>query len=249
VRAAGLQGRVVLVTGSSRGLGRSLVLALAAEGVDVVINYLCDRQAAEQTARQAQQQGVRVKTIQADVREWSQVQALMDSAVTHMGRLDGLVNNVGGFLQKPLQDLTPIEWLEMINSNLHSAYYGCKAVLPIMKQQRYGRIINIGVANADRLQAYSTIAAYAIAKTGVQILTRSLAREVAAHSITVNMVSLGLMDTGLWSGVEKEEQIKKVPMGRLGSGADFAAAVFYLLSDQANYITGANLTVSGGWGV
>jgi NAD(P)-dependent dehydrogenase (short-subunit alcohol dehydrogenase family) len=249
MNASALEGQVAMVTGSSRGLGRHLALALAGHGADVIINYHREHLAAEEVVDLAQKQGVRAMALQADVRDWSQMQRLAAAALKRMGRLDILVNNVGDFLQKSLLEMDVIEWQEMIASNLHSAFFGCRAVLPAMRHQGYGRIINIGLANANRIHAYATVAAYAIAKTGVQILTRSLAQETALYGITVNMVSPGLMESDLTSMEEKRQQINAVPMRRLGVASDLVGAVLYLLSEQAEYVTGADITVSGGWGL
>ncbi len=238
--------RTALITGSSRGLGRHTALALAREGADVIIHYRNNRTEAEQVAQEAQQMGVRAYCLAADVRDQQQVQNLINAAQQKNGRLDILINNVGNFIQQRLLEMEAKAWHEMIDSNLHSVFYGCKAVLPIMIKQGYGRIINVGVANADRIQAFVQTAAYAIAKTGVQILTRSLARETAGLGITVNMVSPGLMAA---AESQEEQPTPTVPMGRMGQAADFCTAVLYLLSDHAHYVTGANIVVSGGWGI
>jgi len=249
MKTKSLQGRVALVTGSSRGLGRHLALALAGQGADVFIHGRRNSPAAEQAVAEVRAKGVRSRLVTGDVRQWHQVRELMSTVVAEYGRLDILINNVGDFLFKPLLRLTVEEWRDMIDSNLHSAFYGCKAALPTMLQQGWGRIINVGVANADRIHAYAGAAAYAIAKSGVQILTRSLAVEVAAQGVTVNMVSPGLMDDSSLNDEARERQIHAVPMQRLGVATDLVGAVLFLVSEEAEYITGANITVSGGWGL
>lgn len=249
MKTKSLQGRVALVTGSTRGLGRHLALALAGQGADVFIHGRRSSPAAEQAVAEARALGARSRLVTGDVRQWHQVRELMSTVAAEYGRLDILINNVGDFLFKPLLRLTVEEWRDMIDSNLHSAFYGCKAALPTMVQQGWGRIINVGVANADRIHAYAGAAAYAIAKSGVQILTRSLAVEVAAQGVTVNLVSPGLMESSALTDEVRTRQIHAVPMKRLGLATDLTSAVLYLLSDEAEYITGADITVSGGWGL
>lgn len=245
---ANLCTRTALITGSSRGLGRHAALALAREGANVVVHYRHNKAAAEQVVQEARQWGGHVYCLAADVRDQQQVQNMIAAVQHNSGRLDILINNVGNFYQQPLLEMDGQAWHEMIDSNLHSVFYACQAVVPIMIEQGYGRIINVGVANADRIQAYVQTAAYAIAKTGVQILTRSLARETAGYGITVNMISPGLMASGAVSETE-EGQARSVPMGRVGGGVDYSSAVLYLLSEGAQYVTGANIVVSGGWGL
>lgn len=187
--------------------------------------------------------------VQADVRNPDQVQSMIRQILDRWNRLDVLINNVGDFLSKPLDDTSEIEWRTIIDSNLNTVFNVCKAVLPRMRQQQYGRIINVTVATADRIRAFDNIVPYAIAKTGVLILTRSLARAEARHGITVNAISLGLMQPETGEPGHSPGMEGTIPAGRPGTPADFLHAILYLLHDNSEYITGTTLTVSGGWGL
>ncbi len=244
-----LSDKVVLVTGSSRGLGKGMALGLAHHGASVVVHYLQNREAAEQTGEEISKLGREPLIVQADVRQWQQVQSLVDKVIRFYGRIDVMVNNVGAFLQSSLADLDIESWHNLLDSNLNSAFYCCKAVLPYMRQQRWGRIINIAVANADRIHAYQRITAYAIAKTAVLILTRSFAVEEAKNGITVNAISPGFMDNGGLSEQEKTRQSLVVPQKRLGNVNDLLPVLCALIDARSRYVTGSNTVVSGGWGL
>ena len=243
-----LPGKVTLITGSSRGLGRGLALALADRGVRILVNYLTQTEQARETVELIRGKGQQAVALQGDVREWRQVRELMKKAAAEWGQIDFLINNVGDFVFKKLNDVSVDDWNGMINSNLNSCFNCCKAVLPYMREQKYGRIINIGLANAG-VKAYENVVPYAIAKTGVYILTKSLAVSEAQHGITVNVVAPGLMDNDSLSEKQIQEISRSVPMGRAGTPDDLAGAVLYLLSDAAQYVTGTEIIVSGGWGL
>ncbi|HOT95962.1 MAG TPA: SDR family oxidoreductase [bacterium] len=244
-----LEGRIALVTGSARGLGAGMVRALATQGAAVAIHYRKSREAAERLAKELQDQGVTAATFQANVTRWAEVCDLRTAVLEHFGRLDILVNNVGTFFEKPWGSFTPAEWEEMLASNLTSVYYTCQAFWPGLVAQRWGRIINIGLANSDRIHAYRNILPYAIAKSGVLILSKSLALEGAPHQITVNVLAPGLMDNGTLDTTARQTATQQVPAGRPGTSTDLAAALTFLCSEAASYITGAQIPVSGGWGL
>jgi 3-oxoacyl-[acyl-carrier protein] reductase len=244
-----LSDKVVLVTGSSRGLGKGIAIGLARHGALVVVHYLQNREAAEQAGEEISKVGREPLILQADVRQWQQVQSLIDKVIRFYGRIDVLVNNVGAFLQSSLADLDIESWHNLLDSNLNSVFYCCKAVLPYMREQKWGRIINIAVANADRIHAYQRITAYAVAKTAVLILTRSFAVEEAKNGITVNAISPGFMDNGGLSEQEKTRQSLLVPQKRLGNVDDLLPVICALIDDRSRYVTGSNTVVSGGWGL
>jgi len=243
-----LKGKVALVTGSSRGLGKGIVSALADKGINVIVNYSSSIKEARKTVEQIRARDLSAVAIQGDVSEWEQAKGLIADAVNEWGRIDFLINNVGDFIYKESNEISVNEWNNMINSNLNSSFYCCKAVLPLMRRQKYGRIVNIGLANAG-VKAYKNVLPYAIAKTGVHILTKSLAVSEAEYGITVNVVAPGLMDNESMSNEEIYEQSRIVPMQRVGTADDLAGAVLYLLSEEAKYVTGTEIIVSGGWGL
>jgi NAD(P)-dependent dehydrogenase (short-subunit alcohol dehydrogenase family) len=244
-----LAGRVALVTGSARGLGRGMAQALSSQGAAVAIHYRQSHEEATRLAKEMTGKGNDADIFQADLTLWEEVDRLHDELLQRFGRLDILVNNVGNFAEKPFNSLTPAEWDELVASNLNSTFYACRAFWPGMVQQRYGRIINIGMANCDRIHAYHQIIPYAIAKTGVLILSKSLAVEGAPHNITVNVLAPGLMDNSEPSQSMHKAVSERVPAGRLGTAKDLSGALLYLCSDEAAYVTGAQIPISGGWGL
>jgi len=244
-----LQGKTALVTGASRGLGKDVALFLGRLGANVAVNYLQDETAAEQVVAKIERTATQAAAIHADVREWQQVEKLVSRVTARFGSLDILINNVGEFITSPLWKMDIKDWHNMLASNLHSAFYCSKAVIPVMQKRKFGRIVNIALANANRIHAYKTTAAYAIAKTGILILTKSLAVEVAAFGITVNAVSPGLMDNGSLTPERIDSMAPKIPLGKPGTGKDIVGAIGYLVSDEAAYVTGTEIIASGGWGL
>lgn len=239
--------RVALVTGSARGIGRAIAVRLAETGADIAINYRRSADEAYTLAEQIQALGRRVAVLQADVTQPDTAARLVSAAQERLGTVDVLVNNVGDFFFKPVARMTGHEWQTVLDSNLSSVYHLCSAALPEMRRRGWGRIVNIGLSPTYLVRGAPNIAAYAIAKTGVLILTRSLAVEEARHGIAVNCVSPGLIDTGYLPPEQKGWMEKRVPMGRLGRPSEVADAVAYLTSEGAAYISGANLAVAGAW--
>ena len=232
---------VALVTGAAKGIGQAVVLALAGAGYDVAVHYRFSAEEAEQTAREARGQGVRAQTFQADVTKVAEAENLVQSVYDTMGGLDVLVNNVGNYHQGPLADLEVETWHEMFDSNLHCTFYLCRAALPLMQTAGGGRIVNLGFTGAELLKARPSIAPYSIAKTGVILYSKALAKTYAADKITVNVVSPGVMENSVAQPVES------IPLGRSGKLSELSSAVLYLVSPEAAYITGVTLEVAGGW--
>jgi len=239
--------RVALVTGGARGIGRAIVERLAQDGTIVAVNFRNRQDAADQLVGCLDQDGAVVTCHRADVRDPRGAARLIEDVQGRHGRLDILVNNVGEFALGRLATTSDNHWRDVLDSNLTSAFHTSRHALPGMRDRGYGRIINIGLSPVHLVRGAPNLAPYAIAKTGVVILTRSLAAEEAAHGITVNCVSPGLIDSGLLPPVQREWMIERVPSGRLGRPEEVADAVGFLVSDRAAYISGANLTVSGGW--
>ncbi len=238
--------KVALVTGSSRGIGRASALKLAENGCNLAINYLSNNWSAEQVVDQIRKMGRKAVLFQCDVSNFAQVEETVEKAKLEFGRIDILVNNVGPFLYKTIFDTTIQEWHEIFNSNLNSVFYCCKAVVPIMREQKAGVIINIGAPNAERTQGYIRNCAYATAKTGVVVFSKSLAKEEAKNGIRVIVVNPGFVETDNYTEEAKQHWSKEIPMRRMGTPEEIANAVAFLCSDEASYITGSVLNVHGG---
>ena len=243
-----LRQRCALITGGTRGIGKGIALSLAREGVRIAISYRTNKGAAQNTLRQIQSLGAECFAVEADATDSDKVQFLADTAAERFGRLDILVNNVGTFYWKGVVETTHEEWQRVVASNLFSTYYMSKAVVPVMRRQRWGRIINIGAVGAERAFGQATISAYAAAKAAVVSFTRSLAIEEAKHGITVNVINPSNVDEkDLTLDEARRIRDTRSPIGRPPSADDVAAAVKFFASDEADFITGQVLNVSGGW--
>lgn len=242
-----LSGRVALVTGGSRGIGRAIALALGRAGAATVLGFRERAADAAAVAAELRQAGVRAAAVQANVADPEQAGRLVQEAVDRFGRLDILVNNAGVPLYKLLMDTTPAEWDHMMAVHLRGAYNCSRAALPHMLAAGGGRIVNIssvwGQIGAANEVAYST------AKAGLIGFTRALARELAMSGITVNAVAPGAVATemiGALDAAESAALAESIPAGRIGRPEEVAAAVLYLCSDQAAYVTGQVLSPNGG---
>jgi len=233
--------RIALVTGSSKGIGRDIAIRLAEVCSSVVIHYMNNRQAAEKVVGKIKEKGKLSESFQADLTKEKEAVSLIRNVEEKFGKVDILVNNFGPILVKPWEKVTSFEWELVLRANLLSALYCLKAVLPGMRKREWGRIVNLGYSRVEQLVAFSTITPYAIAKTGLLILTRSVAASEASAGITVNMVSPGLMKGGILP------ESRDIPRGRLGKFKDVSRAVLFLVAEEADFITGTNLIVAGGW--
>jgi 3-oxoacyl-[acyl-carrier protein] reductase len=242
-----LGGRVALVTGASRGIGRAIALRLAQEGANIVINYNASADAAKSAAMEARACGVQAEVVQADVASVSDVARLVDAALARFGKIDVLVNNAGVTRDTLIMRMSEDDWDSVIATNLKSAFLVTKAALRPMLRQRSGRIVNI--SSISGVMGNAGQANYSASKAGLIGFTRSVAREVASRNITCNAVAAGVIDTEIWQGVAQsaiEAMLQIIPLGRKGQPEDVAEAVAFLASDAAAYITGQVLNVDGG---
>lgn len=233
--------RAALVTGSARGIGRAIVLALAQQGFDVAVHYHQSALEAEQTRQEAELHGVRAIKVRADVTQVKEAQGLIEEVARQLGGLQVLVNNVGNYLKKPIEATTPEEWQALLDSNLNAPFYLTQAALPYLGQTGYGRVVNIGFAGAQNLLARPEITPYVIAKTGLILYSKALAQRLAPRGITVNVVAPGVAENSI------SKPINEIPMGRLAHLEELARAVLFFVDEQSSYITGQVMEVSGGW--
>jgi 3-oxoacyl-[acyl-carrier protein] reductase len=236
-----MEDKIALVTGSSRGMGKDIALTLGERVGGVAIQYFSQRQTALNVVKTIEQKGTRSSAFRANLSSEKSANLLIQRVQDKFGRLDILINNFGPILVKSWKKVTTAEWESVYRKNLLSALYCMKAALPGMQQRKWGRIVNIGYSRVEQLTAFTTITPYAIAKTGLLLLTRAAAHTEASTGITVNMVSPGLMEDGV---LPKDD---RVPAGRLGKYKDISSAVAFLASEDASYVTGTNLIVAGGW--
>ncbi len=243
----GLNGKVAVVTGASRGIGRAIALELAARGARVVVNYHRSEQAAQEVVSQIKANGGEAVAFQADVSDFQQAQALIKFALETFGDLHILVNNAGITRDTLLMTMSEEDWDEVIRTNLKSTFNCSKAAIRHMIRKRYGRIINIASVAGQMGNAGQTN--YSASKAGQIGFTKALAREVASRNITVNAIAPGFVDTEILNTMPRETldaALKLVPLGRMGRPEEIAFAVAFLASDQAAYITGQVLGVDGG---
>jgi 3-oxoacyl-[acyl-carrier protein] reductase len=245
-----LRGRTALVTGGARDMGRAIALELGRRGADVVIGYHASSEAADETVASLVTLGVRGLAVTADVREPGDVEELASTAEAFAGgKLDVLVNNAGGIVRRsPLAEVTPELLEETMRLNFFGATVACRALIPGMAARGYGRVVNIGSVAAHTGNA--TNHHYAAAKAALTSLGRSLTKEFAHAGVTINTVAPGLIDNAFHVVHTPrpvfDEMAKEIPAGRAGTDEDIAAAVAFLVSEPAGYISGETLHVNGG---
>jgi 3-oxoacyl-[acyl-carrier protein] reductase len=244
-------GKVVLVTGSSRGMGAAILEAFARAGATCVLNYFADpdghnRRDADQTAERLRRLHVPVHVLDADVRRYESVEALMGRVAGQAGRLDVLVNNAGIVRDRTVKRMSLDEWHGVVETNLDGVFYCSKLGAEILRDG--GRIVNI--ASISGVVGFHGQANYAAAKAGVIALTKVMAKELARRGITVNAVAPGVIQTPMLGEIKAEvlaEYAKQIPVGRLGQPEDVAHAVLFFASEESGYITGQTLPITGGW--
>ena len=242
-----LTGKVALVTGGSRGIGRAIAEELASAGAVVVFTYVSNPAAAAETEKAISEAGGRAKAVKCDVADHEAVEALVASIVQEHQGIDIAVNNAGITRDQLIMRMKPEDFDAVIATNLRGAWSVCRAVVKPMMKRRAGRIINLSSVVAEMGNAGQTN--YAASKGGLEALTRSLAREIGSRAITVNAVAPGFVDTDMTRALSEEvrkQLLERIPLGRLGSTAEIAGVVRFLASDAAGYITGQVIHVNGG---
>jgi 3-oxoacyl-[acyl-carrier protein] reductase len=244
-----IDSRVALIAGGVRGIGRALVLTLSRRGWAVAACYRKSQAEAAALESELHAEGRRALVVRADVSDPATAAQLVGRVEDEYGRIDALINCVGAYHRVPLMQESVEGWHAMFDNNLHPVFYLSRTAAPGMIKRGWGRIINFSMVNADQLVGQPFITAHYVAKIGVIVLTRSLAKILAPHGITANSISPGFIETGSVPEEEVSRSFRSIPAGYLGSPEDAVAAVCYLLSNEARYVNGTNIHLSGGWGV
>jgi 3-oxoacyl-[acyl-carrier protein] reductase len=242
-----LTGKVALVTGSAKGIGKAVALALAREGANVAVNYRQSKAEAEEVRNLIKAMGRKAVMVKADVSKKTQVARMFETVRTKLGDIDILVNNAGIVNAGKIENIPEQEWDRVFAINLKGTFLCCQTVLPFMKQRKNGTIVNISSVSA-KVGGVNSAASYAASKAGVSCFTIQLAKEALPFQIRVNAVAPGAIDTALldvYGPGARDSLAKGTPLG-LGKPEDIAEAVVFLVSDKARYITGEILDVNGG---
>jgi len=242
-----LKEKVAVVTGGSRGIGRAIVRMLAREGCAVAFSYQSSEEAALSLEKEVQELGIPCAASRVDVKDFNQVKSWIEATKEKFGKIDILINNAGIIRDKALMLMSPEDWEAVLETNLTGVFNASRSCIVAFMKQKSGAIVNIssvsGVIGLPRQINYSA------SKGGVNAFTKALAKEVAAYGIRVNAVAPGFIETDILSGFseeKKQEILKAIPLGRIGSVDDVAHCVKFLLSEQAQYITGQIIQVDGG---
>ena len=244
-----MDNKVALITGGAKGIGRAVALDLAKQGWKVAICYRTSALEATEVIDGVKQTGSSGMALQCDVSKAEAAVRLVQRVHQEFGRIDALINGAGPYHRVSLLQETHTGWHDMFDNNLHPVFYLTQAVVPIMKAQKWGRIVSFTMANAEQLIAQPQLTAHYIAKVGLLALSRSYAKLIAPDGITMNCVAPGFIDSGSAPKEELERMVKMIPAGYVGRVDDAVSAVRYLLSDEARYVNGANIQLSGAWGV
>ena len=234
-----LSGRVALVTGSARRVGRQVLLALADRGADVAVHYRTSEAAARDTAAEARERGVEATVVRADVTDPEDVDAAFDAVESTLGIVDVLVNCVGDFDDRPWDELSLADWQRVLGTNLYGTYLCSRRAVEPMREQGWGRIVNFGFADCDQRHTPLSNFPYFVAKTGVLMFTRMLAHDTSEDGITVNAVSPFAVENTV-------SDVSGFPRGRAAAFEDVIAPILFFASEDASYLSGENVAVDGG---
>lgn len=245
----GLKDRVALITGGSRGIGKAVVALLASLGTHVVVNYVKDEAAASAAVEMAREYGVKATAIQADVSQLDEAERLLQQTIEHFGRIDFLICNAGIWEGGPVESISEELWDKTLDINLKGTWSVCRAAVPLMKKQQYGRIVIVSSTAGQRGEA--NVSNYAASKGGQISFTKSLAPELASFGINVNCVAPGWVETEMTKDALADEATlesinKTIPIGRVATAEEIAGPIVFLCSDWATNITGEVLNVNGG---
>jgi 3-oxoacyl-[acyl-carrier protein] reductase len=242
-----MTGKVAIVTGASRGIGRAIACKLASLGAHVIITFRTDADGAAEVVREIEAHGGQARSLQSDVRSAADAEAVVQQTTAAFGRIDILINNAGTTRDTLLMRMTEDDWDTVLDTNLKGAFFCTKACMRPMMKQRYGRIVNI--SSVSGIAGNAGQANYSAAKAGLIGFTKAVAREVGSRGITVNAVAPGFVETALTRDLPQElkaQAIAHTVLGRFGTVEDMANAVAFMASDEASFITGQVLAVDGG---
>ena len=242
-----LTDRTALVTGASRGIGRAIALALATEGANVAVNYLCNETPAKQLVKEIEAMGRTALLVQADVSNAAETERMAREVRTAFGHLDMLINNAGVTSDRSFQKMDQATWRKVLTTNLDGVFNCAKACIDGMVAQGWGRVVNI-TSVIGQMGNFGQVN-YASSKAGVAAFTKSLAKEVAAKGITVNAIAPGFIETEMMATIPdkiRAKLLEQIPMRRFGRAEEVARTCVFLCSADADYITGAELSINGG---
>ncbi len=244
-----LDGKVALVTGAARDVGRHVALGLAAEGASVAVNYNSSADEAQAVVAEIESKGGKAKAYKADVADMDETKAMVDAVAGDFGGLDIVVNNAGLVMPKRFAESTPEQWKKQIDVGLYGVIHVCHAAVPHLVKRGGGRIVNVTGDSARVGEKYLSITASS--RGGVISLTKSIARELGGHGITANVLAFGLIETShsdkAWLDKNREKIVRQYPLGRIGVPEDIAPTAVFLASGRASWITGQVLSINGGY--
>lgn len=242
-----LRGKTVIISGATRGIGRSIALDLAEQGSNISFNYLMNNKKAEELERIVRNYGVKVKSFQVDIRDYDAVKEWVGTTCELFGGIDIVINNAGVIKDKALAFMVPDDWREVINTNLDGTFNLTRACIIEFIKKRRGIIVNI--SSVSGITGIAGQTNYSASKSGVIGFTKSLAREVAPYNIRVNSVAPGFIETDMLNGLKEEyknQLLKRIPLNRFGRPEEVARVVRFLVSDESDYITGQTIVIDGG---